>query len=92
MKSLSQIAHERLYPSLRDPNYLVLRARRLIFTRWIEELESRTLKILDVGGRYQPYRPLFEGRIAQYVAVDLRRTEFVSVLADGEALPSAGLL
>ena len=87
MKSLAQIAHERLYPSLRDPNYLVLRARRDIFTKWIAELEPKALSILDVGGRYQPYRPLFADRIGLYVAVDLKRTEFLSVAADGEALP-----
>src|SRR5437667_12750029 len=89
MKSLAQIAHERLYPSLRDPNYLVLRARRLIFTKWINELDGLELTILDVGGRYQPYLPLFEGRLGQYVAVDLAKTELVSAVADAEALPFA---
>ncbi|HZQ70971.1 MAG TPA: class I SAM-dependent methyltransferase [Terriglobales bacterium] len=89
MKSLAQIAHERLYPSLCDPNYLVLRARRLIFTKWIHDLNGNDLKILDVGGRYQPYRPLFDRRVGQYVAVDLVRTEMVSVVANGENLPFA---
>ena len=81
------VAHRRLYPSLTDPNYLVLRARRLIFTDWIAGFPDSRLRILDVGGRHQPYRPLLNGRVAQYVSVDLLRTDFVDVIASGEALP-----
>jgi SAM-dependent methyltransferase len=84
---LRAIAHRRLYPSLTEPNYLVLRARRLIFTDWIAQLPGSKLRILDVGGRYQPYRPLLNGRIEQYTSVDLLRTELVDVVASGEALP-----
>jgi len=79
---------DRLYPSLANPNFLVLQSRRVIFTRWINELSpAQGLKVLDVGGRYQPYRPLFENRLAQYVACDLERTELVDVIASGESLP-----
>jgi len=81
------VGHRRLYPSITDPNYLVLRARRGIFTDWIGRLSERRLRVLDVGGRYQPYRPLLNGRVAQYVSVDLLRTESVDVIASGEALP-----
>jgi SAM-dependent methyltransferase len=83
---LLEVAAQRLNPSLRDPNYLVLRARRLIFEKWIQGLGSN-LSILDIGGRYQPYRPLFEGRIARYVAVDVDATNLVDVVGNGEALP-----
>jgi SAM-dependent methyltransferase len=85
-ENLQAIAHRRLYPSLTDPNYLVLRARRSIFSNWIRNFAGE-LKVLDIGGRYQPYRPLLDGRISQYVAVDLIPTEQVNLLASGEALP-----
>ena len=54
---LAAIAHLRLYPSLTNPSYLVLRSRRLLFSNWTRTL-GNNLTVLDVGGRYQPYRPL----------------------------------
>lgn len=88
--NLALVAHQRLYPSLTDPNYLVLRSRRLIFSRWLERLANeRRLTVLDVGGRYQPYRPFLGSQVASYIAVDLIRTELVSVIADAAALPFA---
>jgi SAM-dependent methyltransferase len=89
MESLSKIAHQRLHPSLTNPNYLVLRSRARIFGTWADSLPAKELTILDIGGRYQPYRPLFEGRIRRYVAIDLEKTEFVTAVANGEALPFA---
>ena len=86
---LVRVANDRLYPSLTNPNFLVLRSRRLIFQRWIPALADRALTILDVGGRYQPYRPLFGDRGHRYIGCDLIRTELVIVVADGEALPFA---
>jgi SAM-dependent methyltransferase len=83
---LLKTAHARLYPSLTNPNYLVLRARRSIFTEWIRDIEPGS-RVLDVGGRYQPYRPLLEQKACQYVAVDVQKTELVDVVANGEALP-----
>jgi len=81
---------DRLYPSLANPNFLVLQSRRIIFTRWIKGLSpAQGLTVLDVGGRYQPYRPLFENRLAHYIACDLERTELVDVIASGESLPFA---
>ncbi len=86
--SLESIAHPRLHPLLSDPSYLVLRSRRLIFSRWICELGNRRdLNVLDVGGRYQPYRPLLANRVARYTAVDLIKTELVNVVANGDAPP-----
>jgi SAM-dependent methyltransferase len=83
-----QRSRDRLYPSLANPNFLVLQARRVIFARWIKELSpSQGLTVLDVGGRYQPYRPLFENRLAQYIACDLAPTELVDIIASGESLP-----
>jgi SAM-dependent methyltransferase len=87
MESLLKIAHRRLYPSLFDPSYLTLRSRRLIFASWARELRGKHLTVLDVGGRYQPYRPLFHNLIDRYFAIDLKKVEFVSAIADAENLP-----
>ncbi len=86
-QSLLAAANRRLYPSLSDPSYLVLRSRRLIFSRWIERFEGKKLRVLDIGGRYQPYRPLLDGRVDSYIAIDLIQTPLVTVVADGERLP-----
>lgn len=83
---LEKIAHARLYPSLRNPNYLVLRSRRLIFASYIPTLPNN-LTVLDIGGRLQPYRSLLEGRIAKYVALDVQSTEFVNVIGSGDQIP-----
>lgn len=88
-EGLHRIEKERLYPSLGDPNYLVLRSRRIIFGNWIENFDGGNLAVLDVGGRYQPYRPLLEGRIARYIAADIKQTELVDVVCNGESLPFA---
>jgi SAM-dependent methyltransferase len=87
--SLERIARSRLYPPLTDPSYLVLRSRRLIFSRWIKELKGDKLTVLDIGGRYQPYRSLFGEKLGRYIAVDVMKTELVDVIADGQALPFA---
>jgi len=83
---IEQEARDRLFPSLSDPSYLVLRSRRLIFSQWAQRFGGRRLTILDVGGRYQPYRTLFPN-LKRYIAIDLIRTPAVSVIADGERLP-----
>ena len=86
---LLKIAHRRLYPRLSDPNFLVLRARRIIFQNWLALLPGTELKILDLGGRYQPYRPLIQARAGQYVSCDISRTGLVDVVGDGLSLPFA---
>jgi SAM-dependent methyltransferase len=80
-------SRERLYPSLRNPNWLVLRKRRQIFGRWINRLPKEKLAVLDVGGRLQPYRELLGSRIHTYTSVDMKATPLVNVLARGEQLP-----
>lgn len=87
--ALLRTGDQRLHPSLTDPSYLVLRSRRLIFSKWIKQLGRENLTVLDVGGRYQPYRPLLGASVARYVAVDLIQTGLVTVVADGQALPFA---
>jgi SAM-dependent methyltransferase len=82
-----QEGQARLYPSLTNPNYLTLRARRINFATWMREIAGDQFSVLDVGGRIQPYRPLLNGRIRQYIGLDVQRTEFVDVIASGTALP-----
>jgi SAM-dependent methyltransferase len=89
MDSLTKTAHRRLYPTLTDPGFLTLRSRRLIFASWARQFNGKRLTVLDIGGRYQPYRPLFNGSVERYVAVDLIKTELVDVVADAENLPFA---
>jgi len=87
---LEQIQREsraRLYPSLRNPNWLILRRRRQIFEAGLDRLPGSGLSVLDIGGRLQPYRPLLGARTKRYVAVDLQVTPLVSVGATAEALP-----
>jgi SAM-dependent methyltransferase len=86
-QALSEQARKRLYPSLFDPNWLILRARRNTFKRWIERVGGHALQVLDVGGRLQPYRPLFGDRIRNYYAIDLVSAPGVTARARAEALP-----
>jgi SAM-dependent methyltransferase len=86
---LLKTAADRLHPSLTNPSFLVLRSRRKIFQHWIGQFNEKKLRLLDIGGRYQPYRPLFAGRIGQYVACDILQTDAVDVVGSGEALPFA---
>lgn len=83
----AQEGQQRLYPSITNPNWLVLRSRRKIFEKWVRQLPSSKLNVLDVGGRIQPYRPLLAGRVAEYVAVDPLRTALVDVVGRVEHLP-----
>src|SRR5260370_18330358 len=73
----------RLYPSITNPNWLVLRRRREIFKHWLRGLEIRHLRALDVGGRLQPYRTLLADDVA-YTAVDIRTTPLVAVVSPRE--------
>ena len=84
---LLRSADERLHPSLAGPSYLVLRSRSTIFSKWAQQLGRTNLTVLDIGGRYQPYRSLLGAGVTRYVAIDLIKTELVNVVANGEALP-----
>ena len=78
---------ERLNPRLSNPSWLVLRKRRELFRRWITQLPESGLRVLDLGGRIQPYRPLLADRVNAYVALDVRPAPLVNVLGRGEDLP-----
>jgi SAM-dependent methyltransferase len=88
-EELKLVARRRLVPSLRDTHYLVLRRRAQLLRKWIGQLPENDLHVLDIGGRYQPYRPLVESRAARYVGLDILQTEFVDVVANGQQLPFA---
>jgi SAM-dependent methyltransferase len=88
-ETVNREGKERLYPSLTNPSWLVLRRRREIFQRWFARLKEGQMIVLDVGGRIQPYRPLLAGRVRRYVALDLRQTPLVNVVARGEQIPLA---
>jgi len=89
LEGVNREGRERLYPSLTNPSRLVLRRRREIFQKWLTKIDGHQLDVLDVGGRIQPYRPLLEGRLRRYLAIDLRRTPLVNVVARGEQIPLA---
>jgi SAM-dependent methyltransferase len=79
--------HERLFPSLSNPNWLILRSRRRIFGHWLSQVPSPVLDVLDIGGRIQPYRALIAERTRRYIALDMIATPLVSVVAQAEKVP-----
>lgn len=86
-KRLLKVANGRLHPSLIHHSYLVLRRRSHLITAWLEKVEGNALRVLEVGGRYQPYRPLLQNRVRQYVALDILNSPLVDVVGDGQNLP-----
>ncbi len=86
-EQLQKLARDRRIPSITNPNYLVLRGRARLITKWMEQIPGRDLRVLDIGGRYQPYRPLIEHRVSQYVALDVIATRLVDAVGTGEQLP-----
>src|SRR6478735_7528037 len=87
LQQIDREGRERLYPSITNPSWLVLRKRREIFQQWVNRLPLSGLTVLDIVGRLQPYRPLLGARVARYVGLDLRPTPMVNILARGESLP-----
>lgn len=87
LEELRKLAQARLRPSLTNPHYLVLRRRAQLISNWMKQIPGQDLRVLDVGGRYQPYRPLLHDRVRQYVAVDVLATRLVNAVGKGELLP-----
>jgi SAM-dependent methyltransferase len=87
LDEVMQQGRDRLFPSLTNPNWLVLSARRRIFEQWLNRLSVNDLMVLDVGGRIQPYCPLLTNRVRRYIALDIRSTPLVDVVARGEQIP-----
>jgi len=82
-----RLGYERCNPSLANPDFLVYRERRRLFSDWLRNLPGRQLDVVDIGGRIQPHRPLVEDRIGRYVAIDPQLTGLVDAVAVGEQLP-----
>jgi SAM-dependent methyltransferase len=89
LEQVQKQGRERLYPSLTNPSWLVLRKRRDLFRHWLQSVSGDALSVLDIGGRIQPYRVLLGERCNQYIAVDLQKTELVNVIGEAERLPFA---
>jgi len=88
IEELVRAGRERLYPGISNPNWIVLRSRRRIFSHWFQALHLQDARVLDIGGRIQPYRELipFSHR---YWSLDVRQTALVNVLGNAESLPFA---
>jgi SAM-dependent methyltransferase len=87
LERVTDEGRRRLYPSIRNPNWLVLTKRRELFQRWLSALPRRAATVLDVGGRIQPYRSLIPEKADHYIAVDPVATPLVDIVARGEQLP-----
>jgi SAM-dependent methyltransferase len=87
LDQVQKVGRERLYPSLTNPNWLVLRRRRQIFQSVLNRIPGAHLFVLDIGGRIQPYRKLLGQKCTRYTAVDLRITPLVNVVAPAQRLP-----
>ncbi|HZR56182.1 MAG TPA: class I SAM-dependent methyltransferase [Terriglobales bacterium] len=87
LEAAKRAGRKRLYPSLIDPNWLVLRQRRKIFQRWLGNITKENLSVLDVGGRVQPYRSLLGDKCTRYIAIDLLITPLVDVAGRAQQLP-----
>lgn len=85
LEQVQKAGRERLYPSITNPNWLVLRKRRELFSQWLQGSLEKGAAVLDIGGRIQPYRTLVPE--ARYWAIDLRLTPLVSVIANAEQIP-----
>lgn len=84
LEQFQKAGRERLYPSITNPNWLVLRERRELFRHWLESSPPGAA-VLDIGGGVQPYRTLLPG--ARYLALDLRLTPLVHVIASAGQIP-----
>ena len=81
------LSRKRLHPALSDEDYLILCERRRVFIKALRRCPSRPLRVLDVGGRLQPYRELLADRSIRYVAVDPILDGLTDIVGIGEYLP-----
>jgi len=79
-------ARARLYPSIFAANYLVLSNRRARMQKFFERRES-VGNVLDVGGQYCPYYPLFRDKCVSYASMDIVDTPIVDIVCNAEEMP-----
>ncbi len=82
------LGEERYNPHLSNPDYLIYRERKKIFSNWLSNyITGNDLYVLDVGGRIQPYRKLIDTQTRLYVAIDPQFEGLLDVIGIGETLP-----
>lgn len=87
LKSGESLEQEIFNPSLANQDYIVLKHRRKNISRFINRIESDNLRILDVGGRLQPYKPMLINKINSYIAIDPIFEGKIDIIGIGETLP-----
>jgi len=80
------VARARLYPSIFAANYLVLSNRRARMQEFFGRHEN-VGKVLDVGGQYCPYYPLFRDKCVSYASMDVVDTPIVDIVCNAEEMP-----
>lgn len=68
-----------------------LHAKKLldVFTQSVEFYlkDKENLKIIDIGCGDKPYFPLLKNKAQKYIGVDIKKSEFVDIVAPAENLP-----
>lgn len=90
VSNAKRLGTQRFNPTLKSPDYLILKERRRLFSQWLNDLADTRLDILDIGGRIQPYRPLFGDNVESYIAIDPQFEGLVDIVSYGESLPIKG--
>jgi len=57
VKEFQNASRKRLYPSIINPNWLVLRKRRELFRHWLEGSLPKGGTVLDIGAAFSPTGP-----------------------------------
>src|SRR5664279_4618337 len=74
-----EVAAARLYPSIFASNYLVLSNRRVRMEKFFAG-HREIGDVLDVGGQYCPYYPLFREKCRSYSSLDIVDTPIVDIV------------
>jgi SAM-dependent methyltransferase len=78
--------HCRPWSSIFSQEYIESRRRHELFQEIISAESGSEWIVLDVGGKKTPYKRHFEGRFAEYYAIDLSLEKGVSLISDGHNL------
>lgn len=86
-ESAIEFGRKRANPSDADPDKVIVLERQRLLKERISRVTGKGLRVLDIGGRIQPYRYLLNGREEIYIAIDRQLDGLVDVIATGESLP-----
>jgi SAM-dependent methyltransferase len=78
-----------LAPSLRDFTYLDCKRRCDLIRREAATLNGGSRILLDLGGRGKPYAPLFQGKVAHHLVMDIEPGPSVDLVGDARKIPIA---